>query len=237
VNKIDTVPFSKEDIDSIDTLIAKPLLVIELLNISEFRMLWQQARSIPEVVIMTVKPRLEVIFAGLSPEGRGALLAGENAVSFYSEAAVDEAKKVMIRLQYLKDVEEVLVKAGVPLDYQPRLEALVRPLGVPALADIMTLLDVKEWGIDKLLVGPIEGPSRDLLESMLIRGMTELSPAEAMSETPAAIRKRITRKIGPLSRHLKRFALQGRIRLWVLNVVYGESIRFPNCLSSPHLTH
>ncbi len=81
MNKIDTVPFSKEDIDSIDILIAKPLLVIELLNISEFRTLWQQARSVPEVVITTVKPRLEFIFAGLSPEGCGALLAGEKAAS------------------------------------------------------------------------------------------------------------------------------------------------------------
>jgi len=176
VNKTDVVSFSKEDIDSIDSLIAKTLLVIELLNIPEFRMLWQQARSIPEVVITAVKPNLELIFAGLSPEGRGALLAGEKAALFYPEATVDEAKKVMIRLQYLKEIDEVLVKAGVQLDYQPRLEALVRSLGVPALADTMRLLDVKEWGIDKLMAGPIEGPYRDLLESMFIRGMTDLGP-------------------------------------------------------------
>ena len=32
------------------------------------------------------------------------------------------------------------------------------------------------------------------------------------------------REVSPLSRHFKRYALEQRIRLWVRNVVYGESI-------------
>jgi len=42
-----TLPFSHEDVASVDTLLAKYLLVIELRQIPEFTELWRKAREIP----------------------------------------------------------------------------------------------------------------------------------------------------------------------------------------------
>lgn len=66
--------------------------------------------------------------------------------------------------------------------------------------------------------------SHDLLEMMLVRELTDLSPTEAALETPGRLRRRTKQKLAPLGRHLRRHNLQQRIRLWVQNVVRDETI-------------
>jgi uncharacterized membrane protein len=220
-----TSPLNREAITFFDTLLAKWLLLAELLQISEFAQLRSQARSIPEAVIKAIKPKLENILTGLSPEACGALITGEKAYSLYDRDALNEAEAAAIKLHLLtRAVNEFLEKERIKRDYQSRLEAIVKPLGVPGLVGVVMLLDLKEWGIDRIFTAQVAGPSRDLLESMFIRGLTDLSPVEAMSETQASLIRRMRRKVSPLSRHVKRYALQQRIRLWVRNVVHGESI-------------
>ena len=99
--------------------------------------------------------------------------------------------------------------------YHSRLQALVEPLGVPGLLEVMEILDyIKGWEFHRCLDGPIAGPMSDLLEASLVRWFTDLSPAEAMWETKSQIAERMERKLGPLKRHLKRWDLEQRIRLW-----------------------
>lgn len=220
-----TQPLSQEAITFTDTLLAKVLLLDYLVQIPEFIQLWRQAREIPEAIMNTTRPRIMDIFANLSPGAREALVIGEKAYSLYDQDTLNEAELAAAKLKLLGDtVNDDLRKAGTPVDYRSRLEALVEPLGVPALVDFMMVKDMKDWGVDRVLAGPVTEPARDLLESAFIRGLTDLSPMEAVSETQASIRRRVKRKISPLSRHMKRYALEQRIRLWVRNVVCGETI-------------
>lgn len=143
-----TVPLSREAIESTDTLLARSLLLVELCQIREFIQLWQAARQIPGRVIEVIRPRLKQVFQAMSAEGRGALLMGEKAYSLYDEAAVNEANEVRKAVMELycisKAVKEVLQKPGIQANYQSSLEALVEPLGVPGLVDMMMGFDMKE---------------------------------------------------------------------------------------------
>lgn len=220
-----TTPFSQEDVALLDTLLAKHLLVMELLQIQEFTKLWREAREIPGKVMEIIKPQLEDVFANLSTEARGALSIGEKAYGLYDKSALDEAETAAIRLKLIAEaVNNWAKKEGIEPDYQPRLEAIVKPLGVANLVDVMKAWDIKAWGIDQISKGQIAGPASDLLESMIFRGLTDLSLVEALSETRAKINKRITRKISPLSRHIKQYKLAQRVHMWLRNVVLGETI-------------
>jgi len=215
---------SKEAIAFFDTNFAKFLLLAELLQIQEFTELWREAREIPGKVMEAIRPKLEEISASLSPEARGALFSiGGTAFGLSDKDVQDEAQLAVAKLKFLEDVtNDFLRKEGI--DYLPRLEVIVKPLGVPNLVYFMMTWDMKEWGIDRILAGPVAGPTRDLLESTFIRELTDLSPVEAMSETRAKINRRITRKISPLSRHIKQYKLAQRVHMWLRNVVLGETI-------------
>ncbi len=213
-----TCPLSKEDIRLIDSILARFYLAAELVQIPEFRQVWAPAYLAHERLASAVKPRLEAIGAGLSPEGRGALLLGESSRGLYDGEALREAE---IAAAGIVSIEAELGSS----DYRFRLEALLEPLGVPGMAEVMEVLgDARGCGLHRSLPGPVAGPAADLLESAVIRGFTDLGPAEAMSETRGRIGRRIERKVSALASHQKRHDLAGRVRLWVRNVVYGESI-------------
>lgn len=218
--------FSKEAITFLDTTFAKFLLLAELVEIAEFSGEWRRAKQIPEMIIKAINPRLKEILASLSPEASGAFMAMEGmAYALHDEDVRNEAELAATELKLLCDsVNDALQEAGIPADYRARLEALVEPLGVPNLVDFMMVIDYHEWGLDQILPRPDAGPARDLLESTFIKELTDLSPMEALSQTRAAIKGRMTRKLRPLSRHMKQYKLHQRIQLWVRNVVYGESV-------------
>ena len=93
-----TTPILREEVAFIDTLLAKYLLVSELVQIPEFAELWAQARKSPTEIIGLIKPKLEDILADLSPEARGALLMGEKAYGLYDKKVINEAEAVAIGL-------------------------------------------------------------------------------------------------------------------------------------------
>lgn len=212
-----------EDLSFIDNWLARFFLAAELRQIPEFRECWAQAREAQEPLARAVTPKLEAIGASLSPEGRGALLMsqaghGLAAYGLYEAEALQEAEAAA------RGISAIEV-AWRETDYHSRLQALVEPLGVPGLADAMEILDNAEgWKLHQYMAGPIAGPMSDLLEVSVVRGLTGLSPSEAMSETKGQIARRIDRTVGPIRLHFKRHALAKRISLWVQNVVYGESI-------------
>ena len=222
-----TVPLTQEVIDSADTLMAKCWLVLALVEIDEFTVLWSRAKQIPDVIIKTIRPKLEEISTSLSPTGRGALLAASGEVTgLYDEHTEAEALLAATKLNRLGDaINELCQNNGITSDYLPILKLLVEPLGVPDLAEVIMAYDIKEWGIDRILAGPIDGLAHDLLASRIIQDLTDLSLADAFSETRTQFNQRVMHKVGPLARHVKKYALQQRIQLWVRNVVYGESIR------------
>jgi hypothetical protein len=170
---------------------------------------------------------LEEISTSLSPAGRGALLlASGKVVGLYDEHAETEARLAAIKLNQLgAAVNEFCQNKGITSDYLPILKLIVEPLGVPDLAEVIMAYDIKGWGIDRILAGPIDGLAHDLLASRIIHDLTNLSLADAFSETRTQFNQRVMHKVGPLARHVKKYALQQRIQLWVRNVVYGESIR------------
>ena len=215
--------FQREDLSVIDNWLARFFLAAELLRIPEFRDCWAQAREAQEPLARAVKPKLEAIGASLSPEGRGALLMnqaghGLAAYGLYEAEALREAEAAA------RGISAIEV-AWREADYRSRLQALVEPLGVPGLADAMEILDNAEgWKLHQYMAGPVAGPMSDLLEAFIVRGLTGLSPAEAMSETKGQIARRIERKLHHIRLHFTRYGLARRITLWVQNVVYGESI-------------
>lgn len=222
-----TVPLSQEVIASADTMMAKCLLVLALAEVDEFTVLWKQAKQNPELIIKAIKPELEEIARSLSPAGRGSLLAANGEVmGLYDEHTEAEALLVATKLNRLGDaVNEFCQNKGIASDYLPILKLLVEPLGVPDLADVILAYDIKEWGIDRILAGPIDGLAHDLLASRIIQDLTDLSLADAFSETRTQFNQRLMHKVGPLARHVKKYSLLQRIQLWVRNVIYGESIR------------
>ncbi len=213
-----TRPLSEEAIRLIDGLLARFYLAAELVQIPEFRQVWAPAYLAYERQASMVKPRLEAIGAGLSPEGRGAFLLGESSRGLYDDEALREAEIAAAGIMAIEaDLGSV--------EYRSRLEALLEPLGVPGMAEVMEILgDARGCGLYRTWAGPVAGPAVDLLESVVIRGFTDLGPVEAMLETRGQIARRIERKVNFLASHCKRYDLAGRVRLWVRNVVYGESI-------------
>ena len=111
-----TAPLPREAIDTIDSLLAKYLLLAELCQTVEFVYLWQDARRIPSQVIEIMRPSLDKLseeFEAMSAEGRGAFLMGEKAYSLYDVITVNEAEAAAIKLHSLsKTVDEALQKAG-----------------------------------------------------------------------------------------------------------------------------
>ena len=213
-----TCALSKEDIKLIDNILARFYLAAELVQIPEFRQVWAPAYLAHERLVSAVKTRLEAVGAMLSTAGRGALLMGEASRVLYDGEALREAERAAAGIMTI-DAELRSV------EYRSRLGALLEPLGVPGMAEVMEVLgDVRGCGLHRTLAGPVSGPASDLLESAIIRGFTDLSPAEAMSETRGRIGRRIERKVSTLASHHKRYDLAGRVRLWVRNVVYGEPI-------------
>lgn len=220
-----TVPLSRKVIENTDTLLARYLLLFKLCQISEFSQLWQEARQIPGQLIDLIRPKIKDIIGGMSAEGRGVLLSGETAHTLYGESATGEARERASKLRALcRAVDELSEEQNIDVNYSSSIQAIVEPLGVPGLADIMMALDMQQWGLTHLLSGPVAGPFFDIQEMMLVRELTGLSPAEAALETPGRLRKRTRQRLAPLGRHLKRYYLKQRIRLWVQNVVYGETI-------------
>jgi hypothetical protein len=219
-----TVPFSREDINTVDTMLAKCLLVWELLQIPEFVELWERARKEPRNILTAIAPVLENINAGLSPEGRGAFLLGSSVFDLYDQNARVEAVVAAVRLGNLaKQVNDSLCVQGIHLNYRSDIQALVEPLGIPGFADVMMVWGIGTWDLN-WVNGPVEGHGRDMLESMVVRGLTDLSPVEVIAETPSLFNKRVSQKMSSISRHLKQYNLPQRIHLWVRSVVMGETM-------------
>lgn len=227
--KVKTVPLSHEAISTIDTFFGKIYLAEALFQIPEFNNLWEIVTRIPKAVIGITFPSILEVLARLSPESRGIVLFGGGEYSSYTENIPGEVNLANNKLEAINFiVNEALEKVGLPQDIWYPLEALIKPLGVPDLNIALVLSAIPEWspelsaGVRKLQVS---GPGRELFESMLIKELTDLSPAEALGESRGLLRQRIHRKISPLSRHYKRYDLEKRIQLWIRNVVYGESMQ------------
>ncbi len=95
---------------------------------------------------------------------------------------------------------------------------------MPELFDYVVNLDMRIWGIDRVLTGQVSGPAKDLLEVTVLEIFTGLRPLEAAGESPAKIRKRLDQKTAPLRSHMAKYGLNKRIQLWVRNVVLGEQV-------------
>ena len=91
------------------------------------------------------------------------------------------------------------------------------------LADTLFLIHLNEIGLFELLkeAGGVAGPWRDALEANLLRGLTDLGPADLAKTTPGRVRGRIRRKSGPLARHMKTYDLAQRVQFWFINKVFG----------------
>ena len=225
MDAVETKPFGREVIAGIDQLLARYYLLHFLENVPEFAQLWDRARAVPSQVMEALKPFLQEHFAKMTPAGRGAFIVSQGAAfSLYDADAQAEAEMAWSLLMRIKNsADRVLREGGVEDDYLNRLESLVEPLGVSGLAELMVIRDYCEWGLDRLVydAGPTEGPGIDLLKMATFRHLTDLGPAGLARETHSQIRRRMERKVGPLSAHMKKFHLGKRISLWGLNVVYG----------------
>lgn len=217
-------PMPKEAVIFLDQQLAQFYLLRRLLEIPEFVQLWGQARELPGKIVEVVKPRLLNRFAVMSPAGRGAAVSPLPVFLLYDQKARTEATEALADLETATAaVHEILEEHGIKVEYRAELEVLMKPLGVPGLVDVMVVWDAQQWGIDRVISdsGPIEGPLRDYLELEVSKYLTDLGPSGLAKETPGRIRRRIERKVSPLSQHLKRYDLANRIDLWVLNVVHG----------------
>lgn len=223
----ETKPIPKEAIGVLDGLLARTYLIQKLEEISEFAELHKRAGGLAEIVLNHLRPQLASYFASMSPEGRGALgLSGSPAAGLYDESARQEARGA---LELIWSVQRLasgkLSELGKSYDYVAELQAILEPLGVPKLEDTLMVYDMERWGMQRLLVdsGPVAGPYRDLLETEVMRHLTDLGPAELARESRREIEKRIKRKASPLARHLGRYNLSNRIEFWILNVVFGAT--------------
>jgi hypothetical protein len=179
-----------------------------------------------------------------APEGRTVFAiteSGAEVLSSYGPKAFYEALVVTKALnEATKQLEQSI---GDQIDdmgsasYRVALENLVGPLGVPNLALIIMALDWKVWGWYERLanVYPMDrslregGWLREQLEAAVLKGLTDLSPAQLAKESPGRIRRRMERKVAPLMRRYFRGGepfdvLRQRIHLWIRNKVYGETL-------------
>jgi hypothetical protein len=221
----ETKPLGKGAIAEIDQQLARGYLLFFLENVPEFVRLWDHARAIPSQIIEALKPQMQEHFVKMSPAGRGAFIALQSpAFALHDENARAEAATACRLLSRIEEsVQEVLSEVGVKHDYRGQLESLAEPLGVTGLVDLMIIRDAQEWGLDRLVydAGPMEGPVIDLIKTETLGHLTDMGPDDLARETRSQIRRRMERKVGPLSAHLKRFHLIKRINLWGLHVVCG----------------
>jgi hypothetical protein len=176
-------------------------------------------------------------------EGRKAFIiteSGAEAARRYGAKAVLEACVVTNVLnEATKQLGQIIgdqIDDMGSVSYRVALENLVGPLGVPGLPIIiMTLEGVARGWHERLasvcaIDGSLrEGWLRDQLEAHVLKGLTDLSPAQLAKEPPRRIRRRMAQKIAPLKRHYFRGdgpfrSLRQRIHLWVRNKVLGETI-------------
>lgn len=216
-----------EDISVVEQIRARLILVEMLRLIPKFTELWDQARSSVSPALDSIIPEFRDKLQNMSPEGRDALMVSSSDLGLWqlcSEEAVAEAVDFAKWLEDLcQRTNDVAKKEGWTVDYRSQLQAIVEPLMVPGLVDAMMVCDMKQWGLD-WPGGSVQGPGRDLLETLLCRDLTGLGPSELALETPGRIRKKIRKSVAPLARHIQRYDLQQRIGLWVLNKVCGLTI-------------
>jgi len=223
-----TRPMSKEEVLFVDREIAKHYLVSKLCEIPEFLDLWESARSIPTAVIDAIRPILEKRFASMSGDGRGALAASDGSIfDLYNDTARHEAVETRrVVAEGFKAAEDELRRRGFESNYQEEIRRLVDPLGVPDLDITLMVWTANEWGLDRLIYdsGPIQGPFCTMIETELLGGMTDLSPAEIASTSSAKFLNRVRHKVAPLRRHHQRYELWRRVELWVRHKVLGDPI-------------
>ena len=108
-------------------------------------------------------------------------------------------------------------------NYRNELEEVAVPLGVPGLADILLLLDMRRWGTTQVVVaaGPVEGPIVDQIQMMILKGLG-IPPLDMANRRQAL--KRSQRALSPATYHLQRKDLIQPIGFWVLNKVYGKTL-------------
>ncbi len=223
-----TQPLSKEDIVSIDGMRAKFFLVVMLCEIPQFLELWEQARRPVTEVIERLGPDLKERLLSVSPESIAAQMGAisESHFSHSDDSPGTEGTKAALRsLLLVLGTLDANSEGRTAADYFASLERIVEPLGVPDLVTILVFLDFRRWKLDNLFSNthPTEGPLVDALQIEVLGAMTDLSPLELTQETPGKIISRSLRKIGPLSWHMKRYDLWGRVDLWLVNVVFGQT--------------
>ena len=233
-----TTPMPRETIEAADRVMGRFFLIWELLQIPEFVTLYLQAVDSQKKVMDTVLPSLQLCLKRMSPEGRGAfvsLAAGSEVWRLYDTAARNQAVRLVKALKAETDKVSKALEDEIDwegsVSYRTRLDSLLQPLGVPDLTKSLMAWDQHIWGWHAAIhdTGPIAGPFRNLLETEVMKGMTDLGPVELAKETPRQVRRRMEQEVGPLTRHYFRGGepfdgLRRRIHLWVRNKVCGETI-------------
>lgn len=218
---------TKEEINSIDSLLAKYLLIDELCHIPEFVRLWDEARLILKPVMEIVSSNLKKRFLVLSPEARNFLLqSSDTDDNPPGKEAIHEAWEFRSYLQHVqRTLNEEFNDLNLKANYTEKINAIVEPLGIPCFSDDILLWDMRFWfsEIYQLLFELEKGFTSDLFESQVMRFATGLGPAELAAMTPHKAQQRTMQKVAPLGRHHSRYRLRQRIRLWVHNVVLGET--------------
>ena len=213
-------PLTPEAIDALDRSRALILVASALRVVPDFVRLWKPAYDDLSTALGEALPEIARRWSDLSPEGRGAAVAAGSPSLFLQPAAAQ-----LEGAAYRSEADEVLGgQAGAALEsYRARIDELLDPLAVSGLADTLLIIDLKAMGcFDQLKeAGGVAGLWRDALEANLLRGLTDLGPADLANTTPGRVRERIRRKSGPLARHFKIYDLDQRLMLWITNKVFG----------------
>lgn len=213
-------PLTPADIEALDRFQALGLVALALRAVPDFVRLWRPAYDELAAAVRGARPEIVRRWADLSAEGRGAAVAfGSPSLFLQPEPARLEA------VAYHAGAEGpfgTLVEAALEA-YRTRIHVLLVPLHVEGLADTLLHIDLNEIGLFELLkeAGGVAGPWGDALEASLLRGLTDLGPADLAKTTPGRVRRRIRRKSGPLGRHLKTYDLPQRVQFWIINKVFG----------------
>ena len=213
-------PITPEAIEALDRWKALIIVASALRAIPDFVRVWKPAYDRLAAALEEARPDVMRRWTNLSPEARGAAMAF-GSPSFLAQP--DQAQ--LDGAAYRAEADQLFdAHAGAAFEsYRSRIDELLDPLAVEDLANTLLMIDVKATGLFEQLkeAGGVAGPWRDALEAELFRGLTDLGPADLAKTTPGRVRGRIKRKSGRLARHLKTYDLEQRVKLWIMNKVFG----------------